>query len=278
MQELMIPHHLIGAGSEPPRVAIVGGWHGEELNGLFVLSRLADLLRRAAAGEHPKYQLRRRVLLVPELLGVADGPQDSLLQQLTAATLPATFRIELRSNDPDLEHLPHVQLVDSAQEEREGAFLFGLPAIVEQVGSALSGVAVHCPGWKDVYGESYFVHGGQRARLELAHCHSLFQGLLRFLLHRDLLLGEPPAEDEDPHLFLEGRLVSLEAEAPGLFVSHLNVGRWVLVGETLGHLYDAFDGTLIESLKAPVAGLVSALRRQPMAQVGDPLVQIRGQG
>ncbi len=277
MHDLEIPHHRIGIGAEPARVAIVGGWQGREPNGIFVLARLADLLRQAAAGEHPKYQLRRPVLLVPELPLAPDNQADSLLPRLEAATREAAFRIELRSSDPALEHIPQIQLSGPSQAEREGAFLFGLPAIVEFAGSTPLNVAAHCPSWNEVYGESYFVRAGQQNRLQLAHCHSLFQGLLRFLLHRELLIGEPPAEDEDPHLFPNSRLVSLHAEAPGLFVSHLNVGRWVLVGETLGHLYDAFDGCLIETVKAPAAGLLSALRRQPMTQPGEPMLQILGQ-
>lgn len=58
------------------------------------------------------------------------------------------------------------------------------------------------------------------------------------------------------------------SETAGLFVSSLQVGRWVRAGEVLGQVFDSFEGELRAEIRAPLNGLLSGLRRQPMLYEG----------
>ena len=49
-EDFSIPYHDFGPAAERPRLAMVAGVHGNELNGIFVLSRLAEYLQRIADG------------------------------------------------------------------------------------------------------------------------------------------------------------------------------------------------------------------------------------
>jgi len=71
-EDFDVPYHDFGPSTEAPRVALVAGLHGDELNGVFVLSRLASFLRRVAHGERPGSELRGRVVVIPavNVLGV----------------------------------------------------------------------------------------------------------------------------------------------------------------------------------------------------------------
>jgi predicted deacylase len=64
-EDFGIPYHDIGAEHSPPRIALVAGLHGNELNGVFVLSRLAAFLQGVAEGQHPGLQLRERAIIIP---------------------------------------------------------------------------------------------------------------------------------------------------------------------------------------------------------------------
>ena len=46
-----IPCHEIGPKSSHPAAAFVAGLHGDEINGIFILSRLADFLNSVEAGK-----------------------------------------------------------------------------------------------------------------------------------------------------------------------------------------------------------------------------------
>ena len=48
-----------------------------------------------------------------------------------------------------------------------------------------------------------------------------------------------------------------------------------MAGETLGYLYDAFQGRVLKEIKTPVAGQVSGLRRQPLLYEGDLVAHIQ---
>jgi hypothetical protein len=49
----------------------------------------------------------------------------------------------------------------------------------------------------------------------------------------------------------------------------------VQTGEGLGYLYDAFEGRVLAEVRAPVPGLVSGLRRQPLLCEGDLVARIQ---
>ena len=64
-EDFDIPFHQIGDGSQEFAVAFVAGLHGNELNGVFVLSRLADYLHEVQLGKIPGVSLAKRVLIIP---------------------------------------------------------------------------------------------------------------------------------------------------------------------------------------------------------------------
>ncbi len=278
LEELGLRYHDLGPREKAPAALVLAGAEGCDPSGQFVLSRLADLLRGAAQGSHDKYRLGQRVILVPAVNEPGAGAAAAEFRtRLAAATAAVRCRIELLPPRAGCRELPQLHLFGAAQEERESAFLFGLPAIVEQPSEAVPEASLSAD-WGRALGEDFLLLGGEPGKLDLGLGQSLYQGLLRFCVHRGILEGEAPEGDEDPHLFFGADTLILRARCVGLFASHLEVGRWVLSGETLGYLHDPFDGRLLDEIKAPLAGLVSALRLQPMVEEGDRLVRILGRG
>ncbi len=278
LQALGLRYHDLGPSEKTPAALVLAGAEGSDPSGRFVLSRLADLLQSAAQGSHDKYRLSQRVILVPAVDQSGVGAAAAEFRaRLAAATAEVRCRVELLPPRAGCRELPQLHLFGAAQEERESAFLFGLPAIVEQPPEAVPEASLSAD-WGHALGEDFLLLGGEPGKLDLGVGQSLYQGLLRFCVHRGILEGEVPEGDEDPHLFFGADTLILRARCVGLFASHLEVGRWVLSGETLGYLHDPFDGRLLDEIKAPAAGLVSALRLQPMVEEGDRLVRILGRG
>jgi len=155
-EDFDIPYHDIGEPNAAPQVAMVAGIHGDELNGVFVLSRLANFLKGVVAGRHPGQSVRARVLIVPavNVLGVNTRsrrwPFDSTdinrmfpgydagetTQRVAHAVLRLTceahYRVDIHSSNLDFEELPQVRLYAPADEERASARLFGLTAVIER--------------------------------------------------------------------------------------------------------------------------------------------------
>ncbi|MFO1430300.1 MAG: M14 family metallopeptidase [Candidatus Competibacteraceae bacterium] len=295
---LTISYHDIGPADHPPRLALVAGLHGNELNGVFVLSRLADFLGRIQTGERRAQVLRERVVLIPavNVLGVntrsrtwpfdkidlnRSFPGDSggeTTQRIAAAvvklTRPAYYRVDIHSSNTDIEEVPQVRLYEPNDDERASACLFGLPAVIERpVNPIFTTNLVHT--WRQYGGENFAIQCGRAGNLQTAHCESLFRALVAFLDRAGIVEGiELPEDEEHLHYFGLNQSVALMAEQSGFFVSRLEVGRWIQAGDLIGHIYDGFSGEIRAEVRAPASGLVGSLRRQPLLFEGDLMARI----
>lgn len=288
-----IPYHDIGSELGPVRVALVGGVHGNELNGVFVLARLASYLRRVAAGEIGGQRLRGRVLVVPavNVFGMNNGnrrwPFDGtdlnrmfpgydagettqrIAHAVFEATREAAYRIDVHSSNVDFEEMPQVRLYEPTEEERRVARHLGLAAVIERRPDKVF-TATLGHGWRSLGGVNLIVQVGRAGMLQLPHCTTLFRGFIEFLDHIGVLEGVELAEIEhDVLVFSERQTFAMVSEWSGLLVSPLRVGDWVKGGDAVGRVFDPFNGEEKHVIRAPVDGLLSGVRRQPLLFQGD---------
>jgi predicted deacylase len=293
-----IPCHEIGPKSAHPAVALVAGLHGDEINGIFILSRLADFLNSVEAGKYPELKLVRRALIIPavNVLGVnlrtRTWPFDSTdinrmfpgstngetTQRIAYAVLEATkradYRIDIHTASTDFEEIPQVRLHGPSNVERETARKFGLPAIMERSLSPVFTTTMMC-SWKVWPGQSFVLRVGQAGTVQLEHCQRVFRSLVAFLGRIGVLEGvEIAVEDEEICYFDKASAFRVYAEKAGTFVSDRQVGRWVRAGQELGFVYDSLSGNVIEKVVAPVAGLLTGIRRHPLLFEGDLILRV----
>jgi len=297
-EDFVIPYHEVGPGDAPLRLALVGGLHGNELNGPFVLARLANFLQQIAAGERPGTELLGRVRVIPavNVLGLNtrsrlwpfdgtdlnrmfpgyDGGETTqrIAHAVLEATAPAEWRVDLHSSNADFEELPQVRLYDPSEEERKVARWLGLPAVIERPVSPTVSATLGW-AWKQRGGRSLVIQAGQAGSLQQEHCERIFRALIDLLEELGLVIGLRLAEPEnDVHFFGQSQIFPLISEHAGWFVSRLEVGQWREAGDLLGYVYDGFAGSLRAELRTPVAGLLAGLRRQPLLCEGDLVARI----
>ena len=297
-----IPCHEIGPASSHPAAAFVAGLHGDEINGVFILSRLADFLNSVEAGKYPELRLVKRVLIIPavNVLGVnlrtrtwpfdksdinrmiPGSTNGETTQRIAYAVLEATkradYRIDIHTASTDFEEIPQVRLHGPSEAERETARMFGLPAIMERsLSPVFTTTMMH--SWKVWPGQSFVLRIGQGGTVQLNHCQRVFRALVSFLGRIGILEGVQIAtEDEEVCSFDKPSAFRVYAEKAGTFVSDRQVGRWVRAGEELGYIYDSFGGSVIEKVVAPVAGLLTGIRRHPLLFEGDLILRVNRKG
>jgi predicted deacylase len=298
-EDFEIPYHDIGDRAQTPKLALVAGIHGDELNGIFVLSRLANFLHAVSEGRHTGQTLTERVVIVPavNILGVNIGsrrwPFDStdinrmfpgydagettqrIAHAVMAVTRPAHYRIDIHSSNSHFEECPQVRLYEPTESERATAHLFGLSAVIElRMNTVFTSTIGHA--WRTCGGENFVIQGGQATVLDPGHCERLFRALVAFLYRTGMLHGRQlSAEDDDVHHFGIGQTLPLISEHAGFFVSRLEVGRWLQAGDVIGKVFDGFGGEQRHEVRAPVAGLLSGLRRQALLFEGDLVARIQ---
>jgi predicted deacylase len=297
-----IPCHEIGPKSSHPAAAFVAGLHGDEINGIFILSRLADFLNSVEAGKYPDLKLLKRVLIIPavNVLGVnlrtrtwpfdktdinrmfPGSTTSETTQRIAYAVLEATkradFRVDIHTASTDFEEIPQVRLHGPSDAERVTARLFGLPAIMERsLSPVFTTTMVY--SWKVWPGQSFVLRVGQAGTVQLDHCQRVFRALVSFLGRIGVLEGVQIAvEDEDICWFDKASGSRVFAEKAGTFVSDRHVGRWLRAGEEVGYIYDSFNGNVIEKVVSPVAGLLTGIRRHPLLFEGDLILRVNRKG
>ena len=297
-----IPCHEIGPKTLHPGAAFVAGLHGDEINGIFILSRLADFLNCVEAGKYPELRLLRRVLIIPavNVLGVnlrtRTWPFDKsdinrmfpgsttgettqrIAYALLEATKRADYRIDIHTASADFEEIPQVRLHGPSDAERKTALLFGLPAVMERSLSPVFSTTL-LASWRVWPGQSIVLRVGQAGLVQLDHCQRVFRSLVAFLGRVGILEGvDIAAEDEEVCCFNKASAFRVYAEKAGTFVSDRQVGRWVGSGQELGYIYDSFSGNVIEKVISPVAGLLTGVRRHPLLFEGDLILRVNKKG
>jgi predicted deacylase len=292
-----IPYHDFGPRKTKPRLALVGGIHGNELNSVFIASRLAAFL----SGK----KLKKRVIVIPavNIPGLHTSqrlwPFDKTdinrmfpgynrgetTQRIAAAvfryTAPAAQRIDLHASNLEFEELPQVRVYGSSDKERRTARKLGLPAIVEcPVNKASASTLLHA--WKNLGGENFVIQAGVAGQLQRELCEKVLKALIHFLIEEKMVSdpfhaapSETPFGRDEPWYFPLRHTVSLISEKAGLFVGLDLLGRWIEEGDLLGDLYDGFTGKLKARVLAPVSGMLTGLRRQALLYEGDLLARIQ---
>jgi predicted deacylase len=174
------------------------------------------------------------------------------------------------------EELPQVRLYDPTDDERATARLFGLPAVIERPTNTIFTATIG-HAWKTHGGANFVLRAGYAGNLQLPHCERLFHALVTFLQRIGILQSPSVAQEpeEDVHSFGVEQTARIVADTAGLFISDLEVGRWLQAGDLIGHIYDGFDGQLRAEIKTPISGLMSGIRRQPLLFEGDLIASIQ---
>ena len=286
---VLLPYYDLGPPVRAPRLVLVANLNGDDLNGMFVLSRLAAFLQSIEAGQPGDLRLRERVVIIPTLNDPKRSgqsgkrlkagarrrhPGQSAAEALTALIQTAYYRVDIYPAAADIEEMPQVRLYAPSDDERASACLLGLPAVIERPAED-DAASTLARDWRARGGERFVIHAGQAGALQTSHCETLFRALAAFMDRTGLISGLRLAtEDEDLRYFGLQQVVTVTAEQSGLFASEQEVGRWVRAGEVLGQIYDSLTGGIQARVLAPAAGVLASQRRQPLLQSGNLVARI----
>lgn len=297
-RERMTVRRTVFAGGAGPRVAVVSGIHGDELEGLYVCHRLATWLENLAR-ERPG-ALLGQVELYPAMnpLGLdtlqrsvpvfdADlnrcfpgyhaGPvpqriADSAMAHLAGCALV----IDIHASNIFLREIPQVRinrefsarLIPLAQKMNlDLIWEHGAVTVLEAtLAHSLNAAGVPC----------LVVEMGVGMRITPQFTEQLVTGILQLwrdlgVLAADLRL---PALEHTPMLADETNVHYLNAETSGLFVPALEHWMRVRRGVTLGHIVSPHHGRVLAEVQAPVAGVLFTLREYPLVYEGSLMARM----
>ncbi len=285
-------------GGGGPRVAVVSGIHGDELEGLYVCHRLAAWLD-ALAKRRPE-ALLGRVELLPALntLGLDTlersvpvydvdlnrsfpGHVGGLLPQRVAdaamrALAGCALAIDIHASNIYLREIPQVRISQEFSERLvpmarqmnlDVIWVHGAVTVLENtIAHSLNSSGVPC----------LVVEMGVGMRVTKRFTEQLLTGILHSwrslgVLAADLALDEI---EHRPLLAHDGNVHYLNAETSGLFVPEVEHWMELEQGQRLGVIVSPHAGSVLSEVRSPVNGVLFTLREYPLVYEGSLMARI----
>lgn len=296
--ERMEIRRTVFAGGGGPRVAVVAGIHGDELEGLYVCHRLAAWLEElqlttpaALAGSVELYPavntlgldtLTRGLPVFDTDLnrsfpGSAGGPlperlASALMKELTGAALV----VDIHASNIYLREIPQVRI----SQEFEGGlvplarrmnldmiWLHGAATVLETtIAHSLNNTGTPC----------LVVEMGVGMRITPEYCDQLTVGLLAVWKELGVLAPDTviPETTHQPLVADDSNVHYLNAQTSGIFVPTASHWTDVCRGELLGTIVSPFSGAILSEVRSPVAGVLFTLREYPLVYEGSLMARV----
>jgi len=301
-REQLAVHRTVFEGGDGPRVAVVSGLHGDELEGLYVTHRLAAWLE-GLLGERPD-ALRGTVALYPAVnpLGIdtltrgvpptgtdlnrsfpgrADGvvPQ-RIAHALMDALAGSALVVDVHSSNVFLREIPQVRINQAfADRLLPLAATMNLDVVwVHGSLTVLEATLAHSLNERGI--PCLVAEMGVGMRVTPAFAEQLLVGIVRTwqtlgVLAEDLEL--PPLTHE-PLLADDGNVHYLNADVSGLFVPVIHHWTGVRAGQLLGRIVSPHRGHTAGEVLSPVDGALFTLREYPLVYEGSLMARIAAGG
>lgn len=296
--ERMDIRRTVFSGGEGPRVAVVAGLHGDELEGLYVCHRLAawlDALQRT----EPDYLLGS-VELYPAVNtlgldtltrglpvfdtdlnrafpGSSGGP---LPERLAAALMTelsgAALVVDIHASNIYLREIPQVRINQEFDDELvpvarlmnlDLIWLHGAATVLETtLAHSLNSSGTPC----------LVVEMGVGMRITPEYCDQLVAGILSVWKEKGVLAPEValPETTHIPLIADDSNVHYLNAQTSGMFVASASHWTDVRRGELLGTIVSPFCGDVLSDVRSPVDGVLFTLREYPLVYEGSLMARV----
>jgi predicted deacylase len=285
-------------GGDGPRLAVVSGIHGDELEGLYVCHRLAarleDIARErpgALRGSLELYPalnplgldtLQRRVPIYDVDLNRAfPGHAAGLLPQRLAHAaieqlLGAALVVDIHASNVYLREIPQVRIARAFEAKLVPiARRMNVDLIwIHEAVTVLENTIAHSLNERGV--PCLVAEMGVGMRVTPSFAEQVATGILHAARELGVLDGRlelEPAEHA-PLVADDGNVHYLNAETSGVFVAAAAHWNAVRKGELLGRIVSPLRGDLLSEVRSPVDGVLFTLREYPLVYEGSLLARI----
>lgn len=297
-RERLALERTVFAGGDGPRLAVVSGIHGDELEGLYVCHRIAARLE-ALAKQRPDVLLGA-VELYPALnpLGLDTlersvpihdvdlnrafpGDPDGLFPHRIAhaAMRPlagAALVIDIHASNVYLREIPQVRIARAFEARLVPiARSMNLDLIwVHEASTVLEHTIAHSLNASGT--PCLVVEMGVGMRVTPDYAEQLATGILHVARALGVLAGDLALEPAThaPLVAHDGNVHYLNAEVSGMFVPC--VEHWIAVrrGDLLGRIVSPLQGDPLSEVRSPCDGVLFTLREYPLVYEGSLLARL----
>ena len=280
--QISIKAHVFRATEPGPCVLVMGGVHGDEINGVEIVRRsleakLFEDLKRGSVIAIPLLNIygfinfSRQAAEGKDINRSFPGTRDGSLaarvaRVLTKKVLPLVdFGVDFHTGSRSVYNYPQIRFSRGEKEAEELALAFGAPYILSSKPIAKSFRKTALDQSKTIL----VYEGGESLRFDGVSIQKGLAGLKR-LLHSKDMLDKPFAAQE---MILFRKSTRVRAANAGIFLWSKCAGNKVFRGEKIGRIFDPYGKEEIPVF-ASKDGYIVSHNNAPVVNQGDALFHI----
>ena len=290
--DMNIMSYRFGKGEKS--CAVLGALRGDEVQQLYVCSRLVALLREIErdGGIMPG----KSVMVIPTAIGFSmnagerlwapenmdinrrfPGDENGATTERIAYALMDRLRlyrygIQLTSFYQPGSFVPHVRMMDTGKQNPDLASEFGLPYVYVRTPRTVDRTTLnYC--WQLAGTKAYSLYAGKTQEVDEAAAEQTLRAIIRFLNSRGIIKSDISAGHKSLIITNEN-IITVNAQHEGLLRRVKFAGAHVRRGEQLAFILNPLDGSVREMLKTPVTGTLFYIQDGPFIVQKSPVFQV----
>lgn len=281
---LSVKGFRFGTPNATPSCVIVGPLSGSAIDQLWIASRLVQFLRQQELAN--RAFVKGEILIIPTAnpysfnMGKTFWPLDNtdidamfpgyhegettqrIADKLFKHANNYDYGIVLEARKDRSECIPYVRVLSSGSDYLEEARDFGLDFIhIKELSpndTATLNYNLHV--WN---AKAFSIVSGKKGTLRKIESAKVVDGIIRFLGKKGVIDYES-FEGSRGNIFTQNDIHIVKSTSPGLFDSLVLVGDFVAHGQPLARIYNALDGTLVQTIVSPCDGVVTCRYDYPL--------------
>jgi predicted deacylase len=281
------------------RISFIAGLHGDELEGVYIGSRLIEYLGslqeaqpNAFRGEVNVYPAvnppainsgtrlwpyfssdMNRTLGKKKSNNIPDQASNILIKDLISGS---DLVVDIHSSNLHLREIPQIRIIkDFSDKLIPLAGLCGVDLIwVHPMANLFESTLGYNLNHQKV--PTLVVESGICHRINLKNCEQILAGFINLLQKTGTLdlNNISGSEIETPKIAEPEQVFQSHSRNSGLFVSNAKLGSIVEKGETLGQIVNPVHGEILEDITSPEKGLLFTIREQPLVYEGSLMARV----
>ena len=275
-------------------VAIVGGIRGNELQQIYIASRLVDRLKSFEADG--RFVEGRSVLIIPAVNPYSINIQKRFwpidntdinrmfpgydlgetTQRIAAGVFEAIqdyeMGIHLTSNYIDGSFVPHVRIMRTGFENIDSARSFGLPYISIREPRPYDTTTLNY-NWQIWNTRAYSILTKSTDHIDKAAAEEIVESILNFL-NTEGVVRYNAHKGYISSVIEEKELVYVKSAHAGFFDPLVDSGQKVQKGQPLARILDPAEGCVLDDLTSPVDGTVFYVQSNSLSYANAALVKL----
>ena len=291
-EAMRIKGYTFGSGEHS--ACIVGATRGNEVQQVYLCSRLVDILEQLE--KRGKITCGKSILVVPSVnshsmnIGKRFWSTDNTdinrmfpgysLGETTQRIADGLFKnvndyqfgIQFASFYMQGSFIPHVRMMKTGFEDTELAKDFGLPYVYRRKAKPYDTTTLNY-NWQIWGTKAFSIYTNATDSIDDDSASEAVNAVLNFLNKHDII--EYDCHEGYISRLIEGsELVNVKNETAGFFIRRAGVNSRVSKGDILAEITDPYTGRILEEIKSPVNGIVFFHAGQPVIYSNIPLYRI----